>query len=50
METRLAPLLIVVPSRADGAEPRVARSLFLRGRGPSLFVRLRMTAFGGRDM
>jgi hypothetical protein len=50
METRLAPLLIVIPSRTDGEEPRIARSRFLRRRGPSPSVRLRMTAFGARGI
>jgi hypothetical protein len=56
METRFAPLLIVIPSRADEEEPRIARSRFLRWRDPSvraglaLSARLRMTAFRGRNV
>jgi hypothetical protein len=54
METRLAPLLVVILSRADGEGSRITRRRLLRRRGPSvraglaLSVRLRMTARGAR--
>jgi hypothetical protein len=56
METRLARLLIVIPSRADSEEPPITRPRLLRRRGPSvraglaLSVRLRMTAFWGQGI
>jgi hypothetical protein len=56
MEIHLASSLIVIPSRTDGEEPRIACSRFLGRRGPSvrvglaLSVRLRMTAFGGQGI
>jgi hypothetical protein len=50
MEIRLAYLLVVIPSRADGEELHIVRWRLLGRRDPSPSARLRMTAWRVRGV